>query len=61
MPCGTKQPTKRGFGVAAVCASAVEAGIIASKRGRASATPPPRSIVRRERCFFVINMIAVFS
>src|SRR5579862_6771094 len=38
MPCGTKQPTKRGFGTAAVCASKVEAGTIASRNGSASAT-----------------------
>src|SRR5215469_4122797 len=32
-PCGTKQPTNRGLGAAAVWASAVPAGIIASKSG----------------------------
>src|SRR5688500_9354048 len=57
MPCGTKQPTNRGFGVAAVCASAVAAGTIASTSGRASATPAPRRTVRRGMCFFVINIV----
>src|ERR1700722_18427544 len=60
MPCGTKQPTKRAFGVAAVCASAVEAGIMASKRGSASAAPPPRRMVRRERGFLLLNIAALF-
>ncbi len=56
MPCGTKQPTKRGFGTAAVAASAVEAGIIASRSGSASVTPLPLRTVRREMCFLVINI-----
>ena len=30
MPCGTKMPTKRCFGTAAVCARAVPAGIIST-------------------------------
>src|SRR5579863_1284251 len=61
MPCGTKQPTNRGLGVAAVCAWAVEAGIIASSSGSASVTPLPFKTVRREMCFLVINIAAVFS
>src|ERR1700733_7027961 len=61
MPCGTKHPTNRGFGVAAVCACAVEAGIIASSSGSASVTPVPFKTVRREMCFLVINIAAVFS
>src|SRR5580658_1276440 len=56
MPWGTKQPTKRGLGVAAVCARAVEAGIIASRSGSARVAPAPRRTVRRERCFFVMNI-----
>src|SRR5579864_8735807 len=60
MPCGTKQPTNRGLGLAAVCASATPAGTIASRSGSASAAPAPRRTVRRDMCFFVINIIAVF-
>jgi len=52
--------TNLGFGDAAVWASAVAAGIIASSKGSASAAPLPRRIVRREMCFLVINMFAVF-
>src|SRR5580692_11593798 len=47
----------RSLGAAAVCASAVAAGIIASSSGRASVAPAPRSTVRRDRCFFVRNMV----
>src|ERR1700680_1630505 len=61
MPWGTKQPTNRGFGLAAVCANATPAGTIASRSGSASAAPAPRRTVRRDMCFFVINVIAVFS
>src|SRR5690606_25811240 len=32
------------------------AGFIASRRGSAIQAPAPRSTVRRERCFFVMNM-----
>ena len=46
----------RGFGAAAVFASAVAAGIIASSSGNATAAPTPCSTVRRERCFRVMNM-----
>src|SRR5580658_2455699 len=56
MPWGTKQPTKRGLGVAAVWASAVEAGIIASRSGSARVAPAPRRTVRREMCFLVMNI-----
>jgi hypothetical protein len=41
--------------------AAVEAGIIASRRGSASVAPAPRNIVRRDMCFFVMNVMAVFS
>src|SRR5688572_24058291 len=56
MPCGTKQPTKRCFGLAAVWASSVAAGTIASSKGSASVAPAPRRTVRREMCFLVRNM-----
>ena len=56
MPWGMKVATNRGFGVAAVCASSVAAGTIASSSGRASVTPVPRRKVRRGMCFFAINM-----
>jgi hypothetical protein len=46
----------RIFGTAAVWASAVAAGIIASSSGNASVTPAPFSTVRRDRCLFVRNM-----
>src|SRR5215813_13019500 len=60
IPWGTKQATNRGFGVAAVCARSVPAGTIASSSGKASVTPAPRKNVRRERCFFTINMDSLF-
>ncbi len=47
---------RRIFGAAAVCASAVRAGIIESSNGNAMAAPAPRSSVRRERCFLVMNI-----
>src|SRR5687768_8356928 len=46
----------RAVGFAAVWASAVEAGIIASSKGRAIMPPTPRSMVRRDRCFLVMNI-----
>src|SRR6186713_2656697 len=46
----------RGEGAAAVCARAVPAGIIASSSGSAIVTPAPRRKVRRDKCFFVMNM-----
>ena len=45
-----------GVALAAVCASAVRAGIIASSSGRPSVAPSPRRTVRRVRCFLVTNM-----
>src|SRR6266568_1744867 len=57
IPWGTKQPTNRGFGLAAVCANAVAAGTMASRNGSASAAPAPRRTVRRGMCFLVINMV----
>ena len=59
MPCGTKQPTNLGFGLAAVCASAVAAGTIASSNGSASAAPAPRRTVRREIFFLVMNIVSL--
>src|SRR2546422_8562558 len=47
-------------GLAAVCASGVAAGTIDSRKGKAMVTPAPRRNVRRERCFFVMN-IMIFS
>src|SRR5580692_7103183 len=46
----------RGGATAAVSASAVPAGIMASSRGRPSERPAPLSMVRRDRCFLVMNM-----
>src|SRR5262245_3256999 len=56
MPCGTKRPTNRVLGLAAVCASAVAAGTIASSSGSASVAPAPFKTVRREMCFLVRNI-----
>ena len=50
-----------GVGAAAVCASAVRAGIIASSKGSAMVAPMPRSTVRRDRCFLVTNIVALLS
>src|SRR5205814_10138024 len=50
-------PQKRLFGAAAVCASAVAAGIIESSSGSASVTPMPRRNVRRGTARFVMNVI----
>src|SRR5262245_40769552 len=46
----------RIVGAAAVCASAVAAGTIASRSGSARVTPAPLSTVRREICRFVRNI-----
>src|SRR5213079_3251994 len=59
MPWGTNVATNRGFGVAAVCARTVAAGTIASSSGNASVTPVPRRKVRREMCFFEMNMVSL--
>jgi hypothetical protein len=60
-PCGRYMNPRCGFGLAAVWASAVQAGIIASNKGRPTVTPAPRRNVRRERCFFVMNMTVYLS
>src|ERR1700674_5851487 len=50
-------PTKRGiFGSAAAFAKGAHAGNIESSSGKASVTPAPRNTVRREICFWVMNM-----
>ena len=41
---------------AAVLASAVRAGTIASRNGRATVAPSPFSTVRRDKCFCVMNI-----
>jgi hypothetical protein len=47
--------------LAAVAASAVAAGIIASSSGKASAVPAPLSMVRRDKCFLVMNIVYLAS
>src|SRR6267142_499735 len=59
MPCGTKSPTNRDLGLAAVCASVVAAGTIASSSGSASVAPAPRRTVRLDMCFLVRNISSV--
>src|SRR6185436_6747763 len=49
-------PTNRFTGDAALSRSGVSAGTIASRKGRASATPAPRRNVRRGMCSFLINI-----
>ncbi len=51
----------RGVAFAAVFAMAVLAGIIASSSGSAMAAPTPRSTVRREMCFLVINIPGILN
>src|SRR5207244_5518857 len=54
-PCG--KPTKANrFAVepAAVCAQAVEAGLIASRSGNAMLAPMPFNTARRETCFLLL-------
>src|SRR5690606_14239306 len=55
-PWGKYTKPRRGLMAAAVFASAVCAGIIASSNGSAIAAPAPCRTVRRERCFLVRNM-----
>src|ERR1700704_3335808 len=57
MPCGKKIPTNRLLaGTAAVCASNVRAGTIASSNGSANAAPAPLRMVRRGMCRLVMNI-----
>ena len=59
-PCTISIADRRTFfDAAAVLANAVAAGVIASSTGSAIVTPRPRSIVRRDMCFFVRNSIAL--
>ena len=51
---------RRLRGNAAVLRNGVCAGTIESKRGRAEVTPIPRRTERRERCFFVINILCLW-
>src|SRR6185503_19024935 len=60
-PWGRYMNPMCGFGLAAVWARAVQAGIIASRSGRPTVTPAPRRNVRRERCFFVMNDISLLK
>src|SRR5262245_10584909 len=48
-------------GAAPVCANATPAGSIASSSGSAMQLPAPRNTVRRERCFFVMNISYLLS
>src|SRR5882724_5968276 len=48
----------RLFGLAAVLFKGVCAGTIDSRNGNATVTPAPRRNVRRERDFFVMNMVS---
>ena len=56
-PCGKYTNAMRGIGLAAVAASAVRAGTMASKSGSAMVAPMPRRKVRRFRCFFEMNIV----
>src|SRR5262245_5673170 len=56
-PCGLKMPTNLGIFVAAwALAEGTKAGNIESSNGSANVTPAPRRKVRRERCFFAMNI-----
>jgi len=55
-PWGKYTNTMRGLPAAAVFASAMPAGIIASSSGSETLAPMPRRTVRRERCFLVMNI-----
>src|SRR5450755_547775 len=52
---------RRVLGFAAVFARGVCAGTIESSSGSARDAPMPRSNVRRDRCFFVMNMLFLSS
>src|SRR5918993_777311 len=56
-PCGKPTNASRcGVLPATVCPHATPAGLMASSNGNAIAAPAPFSTVRRETCFFVMNM-----
>src|SRR5215469_9525932 len=48
-------------GAAAVSASAVPAGIIASRIGSATDAPTPRNTARRDTCFLVMNTLQLLG
>src|SRR5579864_5525060 len=52
---------RRVFGLAADLRSAVCAGTIDSRNGSEIETPRPRSSVRRDKCFLVMNIILSYS
>jgi len=52
-PIGMNTNPKRRTGLAGVWASIVSGGTIASSKGKPTATPNPRSMVRRDRVFLV--------
>src|SRR5271154_6265632 len=52
---------RRGTTLAAVLVCAVSAGTMESSSGSEIATPRPRSIVRRDKCFLVTIVIDVSS
>jgi hypothetical protein len=60
-PCTISMQVSRVLGAAAVFCRGVCAGIIESSSGKATATPAPRSNVRREMCFFVRKFISTPS
>src|SRR5688572_359776 len=60
-PCGKYTNSIRGVALAAVAASAVPAGSMASNSGSAIVAPMPRRNVRRFRCFFEMNMAPLRS
>src|SRR5690606_30691049 len=55
-PCGKYTKPRQGRAAAAVFASAVPAGIIASSNGSAIEAPAPCNSVRRDKCFRVRNI-----
>src|SRR5438552_3570083 len=58
IPCGTKMPTNRDFGLAAVLLNGVCAGTIESSIGNASVTPTPRRNALLGMCFLVMNIVS---
>src|ERR1700678_1800728 len=52
---------RRGTTLAAVFDCAVSAGIMESSSGSDTATPMPFSIVRRDKCFLLTNIIVDVS
>src|SRR3954467_12672748 len=55
-PCGKYTNARRELGFAALCASTVPAGIIASSSGRAIVAPAPLRTVRRDSFFLKTNI-----